>query len=102
MSLTSRFAQGVDGMSNAVSEIGGLNLKGNVVDHEWFTRITFSNGKPHIVAIMVLSEIVYWYRPTVIRDEINGKVTYKKNSRLINYKRIINSWLILLDLQSYK
>ncbi|PEJ95238.1 DnaD domain-containing protein [Bacillus wiedmannii] len=65
-------------MSNAVSEIGGLNLKGNVVDHEWFTRITFSNGKPHIVAIMVLSEIVYWYRPTVIRDEINGKVTYKK------------------------
>ncbi|WP_242214924.1 DnaD domain-containing protein [Bacillus cereus group sp. BfR-BA-01383] len=65
-------------MSNAVSEIGGLNLKGNVVDHEWFNYITFSNGKPHIVAIMVLSEIVYWYRPTIIRDEINGKVTYKK------------------------
>ncbi|ABS22850.1 DnaD domain protein [Bacillus cytotoxicus] len=65
-------------MSNVVSEIGGLNLKGNVVDHEWFNYITFSNGKPHIVAIMVLSEIVYWYRPTVIRDEITGKVTYKK------------------------
>ncbi|PEP80707.1 primosomal replication protein N [Bacillus toyonensis] len=65
-------------MGNAVSEIGGLNLKGNVVDHEWFNHITFNNGKPHIVAIMVLSEIVYWYRPTVIRDEINGKITYKK------------------------
>lgn len=65
-------------MSKAVSEIGELNLKGNVVDHEWFNRITFSNGKPHIVAIMVLSEIVYWHRPTVIRDEINGKVTCKK------------------------
>ncbi|KAB7635258.1 DnaD domain-containing protein [Bacillus sp. B3-WWTP-C-10-D-3] len=65
-------------MSKAVSEIGELNLKGNVVDHEWFNRITFSNGKPHIVAIMVLSEIVYWYRPTVIRDEINSKITYKK------------------------
>ena len=65
-------------MSNIVTEIGGLNFKGNVVDHEWFNYITFSNGKPHIVAIMVLSEIVYWYRPTVIRDEINGKVTYKK------------------------
>ncbi|MEB8572292.1 DnaD domain protein [Bacillus cereus] len=65
-------------MSNIVTEIGGLNFKGNVVDHEWFNYITFSNGKPHIVAIMVLSEIVYWYRPTVIRDEIDGKVTYKK------------------------
>ncbi len=65
-------------MSKAVSEIGELNLKGNLVDHEWFNRITFSNGKPHIVAIMVLSEVVYWYRPTVIRDEINGKITYKK------------------------
>lgn len=65
-------------MSNLVTEIGGLNFKGNVVDHEWFSYITFSNGKPHIVAIMVLSEIVYWYRPTVIRDEIDGKVTYKK------------------------
>lgn len=65
-------------MSNIVTEIGRLNFKGNVVDHEWFNYITFSNGKPHIVAIMVLSEIVYWYRPTVIRDEIDGKVTYKK------------------------
>ncbi|MGF2619107.1 DnaD domain-containing protein [Bacillus cereus] len=65
-------------MSNVVAEIGGLNFKGNVVDHEWFNYITFSNGKPHIVAIMVLSEIVYWYRPTVIRDEIDRKVTYKK------------------------
>lgn len=53
-------------MANVVTEIGGLNFKGNVVDHEWFNYITFSNGKPHIVAIMVLSEIVYWYRPTVI------------------------------------
>ncbi|KIV61602.1 prophage LambdaBa02, DNA replication protein [Bacillus mycoides] len=43
-----------------------------------FDYITFSNGKPHIVAIMILSEIVYWYRPTVIRDEESGKVTYKK------------------------
>ncbi|MEN8644020.1 DnaD domain protein [Bacillus toyonensis] len=65
-------------MTNIVTEIGGLNFKGNVVDHEWFNYITFSNGKPHIVAIMVLSEIVYWYRPTVIRDEYTGKVTYKK------------------------
>lgn len=65
-------------MTNIVTEIGGLNFKGNVVDHEWFNYITFSNGKPHIVAIMVLSEIVYWYRPTVIRDEYTGKVIYKK------------------------
>ncbi|MDF9538122.1 DnaD domain protein [Bacillus cereus] len=65
-------------MTNIVTEIGGLNFKGNVVDHEWFNYITFSNGKPHIVAIMVLSEIVYWYRPTVIRDEYTSKVTYKK------------------------
>ncbi|PED41949.1 DnaD domain-containing protein [Bacillus cereus] len=61
-----------------VSEIGGLNFKGNVVDHEWFNYITFSNGKPHIVAIIILGEIVYWYRPTVIRDEETGQIIYKK------------------------
>ncbi|GLV61739.1 hypothetical protein Bmyc01_04090 [Bacillus mycoides] len=65
-------------MTNTIFEIGGLTFKGNVVDHEWFNYITFSNGKPHIVAIMILSEIVYWYRPTVIRDEGSGKATYKK------------------------
>lgn len=75
-------------MTNIVTEIGGLNFKGNVVDHEWFNYITFSNGKPHIVAIMVLSEIVYWYRPTVIRDEVTGRVTYKKNSNRISFKRV--------------
>ena len=89
-------------MSNVVTEIGGLNFKGNVVDHEWFNYITFSNGKPHIVAIMVLSEIVYWYRPTVVRDEIDGKVTYKKKFKADKLQKIINSWLILLDLQNYK
>ncbi|MGC5326988.1 hypothetical protein [Brevibacillus sp. SYSU BS000544] len=38
----------------------------------------YENGKPNLVAIVLLSEIVYWYRPTLIRNESTGEVTELK------------------------
>lgn len=65
-------------MNKAVLEIARVNLRGNVIDHGWFDHITLKNGKPYMVAIAVLSEIVYWYKPAEIRDEETNEITYKQ------------------------
>ncbi|WP_340615231.1 conserved phage C-terminal domain-containing protein [Xenorhabdus thailandensis] len=57
-----------------VSEIGKINITGNVIPAVWWQFIKFPSGKPDSTAIILLSEIVYWYRPTEIRDELTGEL----------------------------
>jgi len=55
-----------------VVEIGKLNLTGNVIPLNWLKTIRHAdkkNGTPYLEAIMVLSEIVYWYRPTAAGEK---------------------------------
>ena len=59
---------------NAMSDnIGQLNFTGNVIPSVWFQTVTGSSGKPNLLACQILSEIVYWYRPTEVRDEATGQ-----------------------------
>jgi len=63
-------------------------LEGNVVDHTWYEIFRLRKGipeegeeqlfgKPHLEAIILLSDIVYWYRPKVEKDH-NGKISLAK------------------------
>ncbi|MCR5778306.1 MAG: DUF6017 domain-containing protein [Lachnospiraceae bacterium] len=62
-----------------VDEIGTWNITGNVTPHNWYKWLLRDNGKPYFLAAAILSEIVYWYRPSEIRDEQTGAViAYKK------------------------
>lgn len=61
--------------SVSVDQIGQLHFEGNITPINWFKHITFENGKPDLVAIFILGEIVYWHRPTIVRDEYTGQVT---------------------------
>jgi len=61
-------------MNKVVEEIGKMNFQGNTLVNSWFHSIKAESGKPDIVAIVLLSEIIYWYRPTIERDESTGKV----------------------------
>ena len=54
----------------ATTELQTLEIKGNVIPHNWFKNIKMDTGAPDLHAIMILSEIVYWYRPT---DKFNDK-----------------------------
>lgn len=47
---------------------------GNYIPLSWHKTITRENGKPYPTAIMILSDIVYWYRPREVRDESTGFV----------------------------
>ncbi|HGA1023177.1 TPA: DnaD domain-containing protein [Bacillus cereus] len=65
-------------MNTKVLHIGQINFRGNVIDHGWFKTLTLDNGKPNIVAITILGEIVYWYKPTEVRSEESSQVQYKQ------------------------
>ncbi|HDX9494673.1 DnaD domain protein [Bacillus cereus] len=65
-------------MNIKVLQIGQINFRGNVIDHGWFKTLTLDNGKPNIVAITILGEIVYWYKPTEVRSEESSQVQYKQ------------------------
>lgn len=65
-------------LNNVVLQIGQMNFRGNVIDHGWFKTLTLDNGKPNMVAISILGEVVYWYKPTEVRDEHSNNVRYKQ------------------------
>ena len=64
-----------------VDEIGNFYFSGNIIPETWFYTIVNESGKPNMLAINILADIVYWYRPTEVRDEKTGKITYKKKFR---------------------
>lgn len=61
-------------MNKIVEQIGQMNFQGNIVPMSWFEHIKTEAGKPDSIGILILSDIVYWYRPTIVRDEATGKI----------------------------
>lgn len=57
-----------------VQEIGQMNFEGNIIPKSWYQHIKFANGKTDAISVLLLSEIVYWYRPTTIYDENTGAI----------------------------
>lgn len=64
------FSTGID----AVDRIGHINISGDVKPRIWNKTIVNEQGKPQRLAMDILSEIVYWYRPVEVRDERTGEV----------------------------
>lgn len=61
--------------NKTVDAIGKMNFSGNVIPTAWLQKVTFEkSGKADLVSIMILSEIVYWYRPREVRCESTGQV----------------------------
>ena len=59
---------------NRISDrVAEINFTGNVIPSVWFKTIVNDKGRPYLLAIMILSEIVYWYRPIEERDENTGE-----------------------------
>jgi len=58
--------------SPAVDAMCKLSITGNVIPDLWYSNILHDNGKPDLLAITLLSDITYWYRPEEIRDEHSG------------------------------
>lgn len=59
--------------TRTVVDMAEVNITGNVIPHAWYKNVTFPSGKPNLNAIIILAEIVYWYRPVEVRDEATGE-----------------------------
>ncbi|MCR4744906.1 MAG: DUF6017 domain-containing protein [Lachnospiraceae bacterium] len=58
-----------------VDAMGSIAISGNVIPEEWYRHIVKpTTGKPYLLAITILADLVYWHRPTEIRDERTGEV----------------------------
>ena len=64
--------------NDIVNKVGKMRFSGNVIPEVWYKTIVPSNGRVNLLAINILADIVYWYRPMEIRDEMTGDVTWKK------------------------
>lgn len=65
-------------LPKVVAEIGKLNLDGNIIPHSWYEHIKLASGATDLVGIIILSEIVYWYRPYELLAERSGQPSYHK------------------------
>ena len=54
------------------------SISGNVIPQMWYRTIIRESGKPNLTAIIILADIVYWYKPTELRDENSGQVVAVK------------------------
>lgn len=62
-----------------VQAVGNIPFHGNIIPQKWFSHLVKESGKPDAIAAIVLSEIVYWYRPAEVRDETSGAIVeYRK------------------------
>lgn len=61
-------------MNPTVEAFQQFRMDGNIVPHSWYQspQLAQKNGKPNLVAITLLADIVYWYRPMELRDETSG------------------------------
>ena len=62
-----------------VDKIGEIAITGNIIPQMWYETLKKDDGKPYFQAIVILADIVYWYKPVEVRDEKTGRVVgYKK------------------------
>lgn len=65
--------------NETVDKMLGISITGNVIPQQWYSSIVRDNGKPYLAAIVILADIVYWYKPVEIRDELTGQIKeYRK------------------------
>ncbi|CDZ81928.1 hypothetical protein BN1013_02464 [Candidatus Rubidus massiliensis] len=65
-------------VNNLVKEIGTLSFVGNIIPDSWYLHIRNEKGKPQTNAILILAEVLYWFRPIQKSDENGNIVNYKK------------------------
>lgn len=81
--------------SPIVDQMEKVRITGNVIHPNWYKNILYENGKPNLNAITILADIVYWHRPTEVRDEETGeqigiKKKFKGDSFQRSYRQFQN------------
>ena len=82
--------------NSTVMQMTKMNITGNVVPISWFEHLKFNSGKPNLPAIMILSDIIYWYKAQKIRDEETGMVVeYRQKFKYDMLQKQYKLWMEL-------
>ena len=87
---------------DSVDKLYGAPVTGNLVPPAWCHKIVGKNGKPNMNAVMILAEIVYWYRPKVGRiegdqNDVQLKKKFKADLLQLSYRRIMKEFNLTRD-----
>lgn len=52
-----------------VDSLKDISFRGNIISQNWHKTITNEKGKSDLPAIVILADILYWYRPYIVRSE---------------------------------
>ncbi len=90
--------------SQAVIAIHKIDITGNVTPPAWYQTIQHKTAqrKPRadLEAITILAEIVYWYKPILVRDEASGQIiSLRKKFKGAFLQRSYQSFATLFGLQ---
>lgn len=83
--------------TEAVKQIGTMEFIGNVIPHTWYQNnlLKLENGRSNLLAITILSDIIYWYRPTIVIDEDTGCIkSVNKKFQHEKLHKTYQSWAI--------
>lgn len=75
-----------------VDVIGTMNFEGNVIPSSWYRNVRMKSGRVDLVAITVLADIIYWYRPKEIRAESGELVETHKRFAEDKLRRAYSDW----------
>ena len=68
-----------DELPQSVEAMQSIAIRGNVIAQNWFQTIKLPTGRPDLYAMLILSDVCYWNRPSEIRCEKSGAlIGYKK------------------------
>lgn len=64
--------------NSIVDEVTKMNITGNVIASLWHKTIVNAKGKTSSNAMLILAEIVYWYKAAEKREEGSNEIRYVK------------------------
>ena len=64
-----------------VNAVGKMAITGNVIPESWYKTVVSPNGRVNLLAVNLLADIVYWYRPMEIRDERNTMLARNRRGK---------------------
>ncbi len=72
--------------NSIVDAVAKINFTGNIIPENWYkTLLRPTTKKPYLIAIIILADIVYWYRPSEKRDETTHEVSWSRKFRDKDY-----------------
>ena len=84
-------------INEIVEQVGKIAIEGNVIPNEWYIHLRNDKGKIQTNASLILSDIVYWYRPIPIYDINSGQIIgygkkFKDDLLQISYRYFNNKF----------